>query len=47
MFFLEVCKWLNELVFSAVDRVSLLEKTIYVVFLGLGGGVLLSVDGVL
>lgn len=47
MFFFEVCKWLDELILGAVDRVSLLEETIYVVFLGLGGGVFLGVDGVL
>lgn len=47
MFFFEVCKWLDELILGAVDRISLLEETIYVVFLGLGGGVFLSIDGVL
>lgn len=47
MFFLEVCKRLDELILGAVDRVSLLEETIYVVFLGFGGGVFLSVNGVL
>lgn len=47
MFFLKVCEWLDELVFVTVDRVSLLEKTINIVFLGLGGSVFLSIDGVL
>lgn len=47
MFFLEVCKWLDKLILGAVDGVPLLEETINVVFLGLGGGVFLSIDGVL